>query len=109
MPTKRWVRPLLAFLITFGVLVMAASLVRVVAVYQHLFGLGMKLDDPTVADQAARELSRMDRMYTPVFLVVAVVVSGVSAVVFALWRPKTKKDLPPPLPGGPANSGAESR
>ncbi len=109
MPTKRWVRPLLAFLITFGVLSMVGAVVRVVAVYQHLFSLGMKPDDPTVADQAARELSRMDWYFMPLFLLVAIPVSGVSAVAFALWRPKTEKDLPPPLPGGPANGGAESR
>lgn len=98
MQNRRWVRPLLAFMIMFGVLAMAATLVRVAVVYQRLFSLGMAPDDPTVANKATEELSHMDRMYTPAFLVAAVLVSGAFAVVFALWRPKVKVDLPPPLP-----------
>ncbi len=98
MQSKRWVRPLLAFVITFGILAMSASLVRVAAFYQRLFSQGLQTDDPSVAKQATEELSRMDRLYTPTFLVAALLVAGGSAVVFALWRPKARTDLPPPLP-----------
>lgn len=98
MQNRRWVRPLLAFLITFGVLTMVGAMVRVVFVYQRLMSHGMMPDDPSVADQATRELSRMDHLYTPGFLVVAVLISGAAATVFALWRPKAKVELPPPLP-----------
>ena len=98
MQSKRWVRPLLAFVITFGLLAMAASLVRVVAFYQHLFSQGLQTDDPSAANKAAQELSRMDQLYTPAFLAVALLLAGVSAAVFARWRPKAKVDLPPPLP-----------
>ena len=98
MQAKPWVRPLLAFIITFGALAMVASLVRVFVVYQRLFSLGMQLDDPSVANRASEELSRMDQLYTPTFLIGALLASGVAAAVFALWRPKSRADLPPPLP-----------
>ena len=98
MQSKRWVRPLLAFVVTFGLVAMIASVVRVIAFYQHLFSQGLRPDDPNVAHQAAEELSRMDRLYTPTFLVVAVLASAVAATVFALWRPKSRANLPPPLP-----------
>ena len=100
MQTKRWVRPLLAFVITFGVLAMAASVVRVVVFYQRLYSQGVQTDDPSVANRAVQELSRIDQLYTPAFFAVAVGVSGLCAVVFALWRPRAKTDLPPPLPSG---------
>ena len=100
MQTKRWVRPLLAFVITFGIVAMTASVVRVVAFYQHLYSQGIQTDDPSVADKAARELSHMDQLYTPTFLAVALGVSGLCAVIFALWRPRAKTELPPPLPTG---------
>ncbi len=109
MQNNRWLRPLLAFMITFGVSAMAASLLRAVAVYQRLFSRGMQLDDPSVANEATRELSKMDQLYTPTFLIVAVVLSAVAATIFALWRPKVKTDLPPPLPAGPVESGTETR
>lgn len=101
MQNKRWWRPLLAFLITFGVLAMVASVVRVIVVYQHFFALGMQTDDPTVAMQASQELARMDRIYTPMFLVVAAVISALMAGVFAWWRPQPKTPVPPPLPSEP--------
>ena len=101
MANKRWLRPAVAFMLTFGVLAMAASLVRVVVVYRHLIGLGMATDDPSVADRASQELSRMDQLYTPTFLIVATLVSVASATFFAWWRPGAKADLPPPLPGRP--------
>ena len=92
MPNKRWWRPTLAFLIAFGVLALIASVVRVVVVYQHFYALGMQPDDPTVAAQAAQEVAAMDRVYTPLFLLVATVASALVAGVFAWWRP--------PLAGG---------
>ena len=98
MQNKRWWRPLLAFLITFGVLALLASVVRVIVVYQHFYALGMQPDDPTVAVQASREVAKMDRVYTPLFLLVATVVSALAAGVFARWRPQPKIDLPPSLP-----------
>ncbi len=98
MPNKLWWRPTLAFLITFGVLAMVASVVRVIAVYQHFYALGMQPDDPAVAVRASQELSQMDRVYTPIFLLVATVVSALVAGVFAWWRPRPAGGLPPPLP-----------
>ena len=78
---------------------MLASVARVIAVYQHFFALGMQPDDPTVAMQASQELSRMDGLYTPVFMGVATLVSAAVAGVFAWRRPRRESDLPPPLPG----------
>ena len=86
-------------MITFGVLAMVASVVRVSAVYQRFFAWGMQPDDPTVAMQASQELTRMDLLYTPVFLGVATLVSALVAGVFAWRRPRSPSDLPPPLPG----------
>ena len=69
--SKRWWKPLLAFLITFGVLAMAASVVRVIAVYQHFYALGMQTDDPAVAAPA---LTR------------ALVAAGFTCRCFCSWR-----------------------
>ena len=80
---------MLAFLITFGVLALAASVLRAVVVYRHFYALGMQTDDPTVAAVAARELARLDGQYTPVFLLVATAVSTVAALVFARRRAET--------------------
>ena len=71
MPSRRWVRPLLAFIITFGLLAVAASLVRAFAVYQRLYSLGLQVDDPGAASRATEELARMDERYLPIFLAVA--------------------------------------
>ena len=92
MPNKRWWRPTLAFLIAFGVLAMVGSVVRVIAVYQHFYALGMQPDDPAVAVQASQELARMDRAYTPLFLLVATAVSALVAAVFAWRRPQPAVD-----------------
>ncbi len=100
MSSRRWVRPLLAFIITFGLLAVAASLVRAFAVYQRLYSLGMQVDDPGAASRATEELARMDARYLPIFLAVALLAAGLMATVFALWRPKAKNSLPPPLPTG---------
>lgn len=83
MQNRRWWKPLLAFLITFAVLTLAASVVRAIAVYRHFYALGMQTDDLAVADRAAEELARMDGFYTPIFLLVATVLSAVAAWVFA--------------------------
>ena len=79
---------------------MTASLVRAFAVYQRLYSLGMQVDDPGAASRATEELARMDERYLPIFLAVALLASALMAVVFALWRPKAKTGLPPPLPAG---------
>ncbi len=94
----RWLRPSLAFLIAFGLMAIVGSVLRVVVVYQHFFSLGMRPDDPDVATEATKELSRLDHLYTPTFLLVAAGVSLLAAGVFAWWRPKRAVSLPPPLP-----------
>ena len=112
MQNNRWLRPLLAFLITFGVLAMAASLLRAVAVYQRLFSRGMQLDDPSVANEATRELSKMDQLYTPTFPDRGgPVVGGGGHGLRSVAAESAKTDLPPPLPGRPASveSGTETR
>ena len=92
---------MLAFVVTFGVLAVAACLVRVAVLYQNLYSQGVQTDDPSVADKAARELSRLDGLYTTPFLAVAVGLSGLCAVVVALRRPA----------GGdrPVSGGTETR
>lgn len=81
---------MLAFLVTFGALALIGSVVRVIAVYQHFYALGMQTDDPAVATLAARELARIDGSYTPVFLLVAMILSVVAAGVFARRRVETR-------------------
>ena len=91
MQNKHWWKGLLAFLITFGVLAMAASVVRALAVYQHFYALGMQTDDPAVAAEASRELARLDRLYMPAFLLVATAASALVAGVLAWRRPRLEE------------------
>ena len=99
MQNSRWWRPSLAFLISFGLMATGGSLLRVVVVYRRFFARGMQVDDPGVAREATEELSRVDHLYTPTFLLAAVAVAILVAVLFAWWRPKARTNLPPPLPG----------
>ena len=82
-------------MITFGVLALAASVVRALAAYQHFYALGMQTDDPTVVAEASRELARLDRLYVPVFLLAATAVSALTAGWFAWRRPRPGIELPP--------------
>ena len=105
MQNRRWWKPLLAFLITFGVLAIAGTLLRGFLVYQHFYALGMQTDDPAVAADAARELTNLDRHYAPVFLAVEVAVSALVAGVL-VWR---RPPMPAPLPLSSDERRAETR